>query len=187
MLSNGGLLYGCKVKNKGNGNTIILSEGSVLKNCIISFCGNNNTIIIGKNASIVNSVFCFENDQNRILIGDDSKVCGRNEFACIEGTEIIIGSNCLFSGNIYFRTGDSHSVLDLNENRINPSCSIVIGDHVWICQGAIITKGVHIADNSIIGIGAVVTRSFSETNIAIGGNPAKCIKQNINWNEERFL
>ncbi len=34
---------------------------------------------------------------------------------------------------------------------------------------------------SIIGASSVVTKRFDENNIAIGGNPAKIIKRNINW------
>lgn len=186
MSSDCGLLWKCKINNKGTGNRIILQNGCILRGCTFNFYGSNNTVKIGENVSVVQSVFHMEDSNNTISINDNTKVCGKNEYACIEGTEITIGKDCLISGNIYFRTGDSHSVLDMLENRINPSKSIRICDHVWIGQSVIITKGVYIAEHSVVGIGSVVTRKFDECNIAIAGNPAKCIKQKINWDAKRI-
>ena len=48
-----------------------------------------------------------------------------------------------------------------------------------------ICKNVRIADNSIIGAHAVVTKSFSEKNSVIAGNPAKIVKQGVEWHRER--
>ena len=39
--------------------------------------------------------------------------------AATEGIEIRIGKECLFSSEIVFRTGASHSILDMDCNRIN--------------------------------------------------------------------
>ena len=43
------------------------------------------------------------------------------------------------------------------------------------------SKGVNIANNSVIGASAVVTKGFEESNVIIAGNPAKVIKRGINW------
>lgn len=45
----------------------------------------------------------------------------------------------------------------------------------------IICKGVSIPDNSVIGVGSVVTKSFNESNVIIAGNPAVVKKQGIHW------
>ena len=77
-------------------------------------------------------------------------------------------------------------VVDMEGNRINPSKDVVIGNHVWVGNHVIITKGVYIPDNCIIGTGAVVTSVFEKTNSVIAGVPAKVTKENINWRPERI-
>ncbi len=78
----------------------------------------------------------------------------------------------MLSANITLRTGDSHSVTDLEGNRINPSRNIKIGNRVWVGNSVIMTKGTVVSDNSVVGTGSVVTRRFEDGNIVIAGNPA---------------
>lgn len=49
-----------------------------------------------------------------------------------------------------------------------------VGSDVWIGYGAIVLSGVTIGDSSIVGAGAVVTKSVPPNSIAVG-NPAKVI------------
>lgn len=56
-----------------------------------------------------------------------------------------------------------------------PIKPIVIEDDVWIGQRVIILPGVTIATGTVIGAGAVVTKSFPPYSV-IGGNPARIIK-----------
>ena len=53
---------------------------------------------------------------------------------------------------------------------------VVIGDDVWIGDGAIILPGVHIGQGSIVGAGAVVSRDIPSGSIAVGV-PAKVVGQ----------
>lgn len=53
---------------------------------------------------------------------------------------------------------------------------IIIEDNVWVGAGSRILAGVHIARNSIIGAGSVVTRSIP-ANATVCGVPARVIKQ----------
>ena len=119
-------------------------------------------------------------------MGSETSVSGKTHLACIEGKNIVIGDDCMFSSDIILRTGDSHSVVDLQNNRINPSKSIEIGNHVWIGNKVTVNKGVFVPNNSIIGTGAVVTKTFENGNIIIAGNPAKIIKSDINWDRRRM-
>ncbi|MDX2046776.1 MAG: DapH/DapD/GlmU-related protein [Chitinophagaceae bacterium] len=57
---------------------------------------------------------------------------------------------------------------------------VIIGDHVWIGTGAIILKGVHIGNGSVITAGAVVTKDVPPGCLA-GGVPAKVLQKDITW------
>lgn len=52
---------------------------------------------------------------------------------------------------------------------------VVIGNDVWIGQGAIILSGVNIGNGAVIAAGSVVTRDIPAYAIA-GGNPARVIR-----------
>lgn len=173
------------VINNGKENKIIISKDCRLNNCRFVFYGNNNTIVIGENCNLNNMQIWFEDDGNLVSLGQNTSVNGETNFSCIEGTNIEIGEDCMFSSYIHFRTGDSHSIVDNNDVRINQSKNICIGNHVWIGQNVFVGKGSKVSDNSIVGACAVVTKQFDSTNVAIAGNPAKIIKTDINWKRER--
>lgn len=54
---------------------------------------------------------------------------------------------------------------------------IKIGNNCWIATGAMVLPGVEIGNHVIIAAGTVVTKSFKEDNIIIGGILAKIIKK----------
>lgn len=53
---------------------------------------------------------------------------------------------------------------------------IKIGADCWIGAGAIIMGGVELGNKTIVAAGAVVTKSFPDGSVIIGGNPAKLIR-----------
>jgi acetyltransferase-like isoleucine patch superfamily enzyme len=55
---------------------------------------------------------------------------------------------------------------------------VVLGNNIWLGAGAMILPGVElIGDNVIVAAGAIVTKSFSESNIVLVGIPAKILKK----------
>ena len=78
---------------------------------------------------------------------------------------------------------DIHQGVNIGQgNRIgesNMGCPI-IGDNVWIGPGVKIYGGIQIADDIQIGANAVVTKSFKEPGITIGGVPAIKLSNNGN-------
>lgn len=181
-----GTLRHCSIFISGRNNIVNISEGAVLQNSTIKIFGDDNNIYIGRNVSANSLNLWVEDGKNGIEIGDGTTVYGKTHIACIEGTSITIGSDCMFSSNISLVTGDSHSILDETGSRINPSRDIFIGNHVWIGKENTILKGVSVRDNSIVGAKSLVTKTFNEENVIIAGNPAKIIKTNINWSRERI-
>lgn len=186
IIKNKSFLKKCKIKICGNGNQIVLGEKCFLSNCNISISGNNNRIVLNSNVYIDKCDFNVEDDRNTILINDGTRIFGRCELAVMEGTQINIGRDCLFSSMTTIRTGDSHSVLDLSGNRINHSKDINIGDRVWIGQKASILKDAEISNNSIVAFGTIVTRKFDKSNVVIAGVPGKIVKEGVNWCKPRL-
>ena len=180
-----GLLQNCRMQINGAENKVNIGDACRLQNCIIKIRGNNNSVNVNSGCHLIDTEFYIEDDNCNIIIGNETCICGKTQLAAIEGCSISIGNHCLFSSEINLRTGDSHAILDMSGNRINPSKDIIIEDHVWIGNRAIILKGVHLEQNTIVATGAVVTKSFPEPNCVLAGNPAKIIRENINWNSDR--
>ncbi|MCI5123077.1 MAG: acyltransferase [Candidatus Electrothrix sp. AR5] len=65
---------------------------------------------------------------------------------------------------------------DLYNNRKGVVSSVIIGKYCWIGMGAIILPGVRLGDNTIVGAGSIVTKSFPGGYCVIAGNPAKLVK-----------
>lgn len=84
------------------------------------------------------------------------------------GKNVLIGPGCkLISAN--------HSQYDME--KWEDGTGIYIGDNVWMGANVIVLPNVKIANNCIIGAGAVVTKSFLESDCIIAGNPASVIKK----------
>jgi len=181
-----GLLQNLRIRIRGVGNSITIGNFTRLKNCSIVIIGNNNEIDIGNECLLIDTELYIEDSQGRIIIGDRTAICGETQLAVIEGCRIMLGSDCLLSSEIRIRTGDSHSVLDANGKRINKSKDVVLGDHVWVGNRAILLKGCEIGRDSIVASGGIITKAFHTTNCVLGGNPARIIKENINWDSNRI-
>ena len=177
----------CNIRIFGNNNTVKISPSAYsISNITITIHGNNNDVLIGENFSSDGLSFSVENNNNKIILGENCHGGGNSEFAAIEGTEITLGDDCMLSANITIRTGDSHSVLDASTGeRINKSKSVIIGSHVWIGNTVLIFKGTKIGDRSVVAGGSVVTGKDFPANCIIGGNPAKVIKEGVDWCRER--
>lgn len=171
------------LKINGHNNDITI-HNSFLDSFRLRIIGNNNRVLISDNCNLHGLEIWIEDDGNIIEIGESTIINGNTHLACIEGKTIRVGSKCLFSSNITFRVGDSHSILE-NGRRINPSKDIILGNHVWLGNNVTILKGVTIGDDSVIGTNSVVTHKVP-TKTIYAGNPAKEIKNNITWNIKRI-
>ena len=118
----------------------------------------------------------------KIYLGDNCNFNGM----CIQGNgTVIIGDNfhsgieCMMvTQNHDYDTGDYIPYGTGFDYK-----TIVIEDNVWLGSRALILKGVTVGKGSIVAAGAVVTKDVPPNSI-VAGNPAKIIKQNINWKEK---
>ena len=180
------LFNGLKIINHGTDNEILIGDFVRIKNSTIILRGNHNRISIG-DFSYLNGVELYtENSGNAITIGKHTTLSGQAHFAAIEGTKISIGDDCLFSSDLHFRTGDSHSILNAEGKRINPSKDIVIDDHVWIGTKVTCLKGVHVSENSIVAATTTLCKDYDQKNAVIAGVPGKVVKTGVNWCTERI-
>lgn len=170
---------------KGQDNEIIIEDFCRLKNCSIIVSGNHNRIVIGRWSTLLNAELCIENSGNEILLGEHTRILGKTHLAAIEGTKIVVGKDSMFSSDIHFRTGDSHSILNLEGKRINASGDIVIGEHVWVGTKVTCLKGARVPDHSIVGACALVTGAFDKPNCVLAGVPAKVVKEQVDWSIHR--
>ncbi len=111
------------------------------------------------------------------------KNCQINDYVHIGViNSVVIGNNVLIASKVFISDhnhGDFEEDPELNlppSQRKLTSAPTTICDDVWIGEGVMILPGVTIGKSSIIGAGAIVTKSIPEYSIAVG-NPAKIVKQ----------
>jgi len=85
--------------------------------------------------------------------------------------EIYIGDYTQISSNVGIITANH----DLYDNRKHIVEKVLIGKYCWIGMNSMILPGVELGDNTIVGAGSVVTKSFPEGYCVIAGNPARKI------------
>jgi maltose O-acetyltransferase len=64
---------------------------------------------------------------------------------------------------------------DLRRAKWEAARPITIGSNVWLGGGAIVLAGVEIGEDTVVGAGAIVTRSLPGHVLAVG-NPARVVR-----------
>ena len=128
------------------------------------------SICIYNNAKI-SMVNCGETPV--LKIGNGVSIGDRTEIHV--GKEVTIGDGTLISWDCCIMDRDYHAIGDAEIMK-----PVHIGSHVWIGCKAVILKGVTIGDGAVIAAGAIVTKDVPPRCV-VGGNPARVIKENIDW------
>ena len=117
------------------------------------------------------------NKHSVIKIGNRTHI-NNNSCFLSEGEGIFLGDDVLVGHNVLIVDSDFHPIaIDKTYNPLNiKTGKVVIKNNVFIGSEVKILKGVEIGENSVIGCGSVVTKSFPP-NVVIGGNPARIIKE----------
>lgn len=186
VVNHGGVKVGSRIQIVGKGNRLTLEKGSMLLNSLVRITGNNNEVVLKANCYISGAELWVEDNGCVIEIGESTYVGHHSHLACTgDGCRLIVGANGMISSYVQIRTGDSHSILNLEGARINPEQHVTIGEHCWIGEGAKVLKGVTLEGDNIVATGAIVTQSFGE-NLLIGGIPAGVLKENVTWDSRRI-
>ena len=141
-------------------------------------------LVVGGNGKLFGRMN-FLGTHGRIRIGEHCFLGENSVLWC--ASEIQIGNRCLISHGVNIHDTDSHP-LEMGDRarqitEVGSHCDFrkiqsgntYLEDDVWIGFNAIILKGVRIGRGSIVGAGAVVTRTMPAFSL-IAGNPAKVIR-----------
>jgi len=185
-IQNKGIKIATRIQISGSDNTVVIEDDAVVRDCLIKISGNHNKVVIKKNAYIAGAELWIEDNSCKLTVGENTFVGHHSHLACTENnSSLSVGSDCMLSSYVQIRTGDSHSILDLNGIRINHASDVVISNHCWIGEGAKILKGTFLDSDLIVATGAVVKGTYP-SNVIVAGNPAKVIKNNVTWDSRRL-
>jgi acetyltransferase-like isoleucine patch superfamily enzyme len=115
-------------------------------------------------SSAENLVFSLDDMKNFQTFG-----CYYQNFSA----KIIIGKGTYIAPNVGFITSN-HDPKNLNTHKEGKE--IRIGKNCWIGMNVILLPGTTLGNNTVVGAGSVVTKSYIEGNVIIAGNPAKIIR-----------
>ena len=110
---------------------------------------------------------------HNITIGDGSWV--NFGLTALDVAPIVIGQDVLIGPNCSLYTAIHPTEPGPRRAKWESSAPITLEDNVWLGGSVVVCPGVTIGENSIIGAGAVVTRSVPANSIAVG-NPARVIR-----------
>ena len=88
--------------------------------------------------------------------------------------KVYIGDYTFIAPNVGIRSGN-HDRQDLRIQTDNPP--VRIGNYCWLGMNVAILPGIVLGDFTVVGAGAIVTKSFEEGYCVIGGNPARVIRK----------
>lgn len=174
---------GVHVKISGKGNIIIFEEPIFFRNSLISISSNYNLIHYSWTRRMVINYIYISDGDNQLLNFGTGFSAGKTVFSCHEEfSSILVGDDCMFSADIFILNSDCHLIYKMHDKPIlNMSKNIEIGNHVWVGRNCMLLKNTKIADNCIVAASSTVVGNLLENNSIYGGNPAKLIVNNINW------
>jgi len=88
--------------------------------------------------------------------------------------KIVIGKGSYIGPNVGLITAN-HRLDDLDKHE--PGRDIVLGERCWIGMNAVVMPGVILGNDTVVAAGSIVTKSFEDGAVIIGGVPAKILKK----------
>jgi acetyltransferase-like isoleucine patch superfamily enzyme/coenzyme F420-reducing hydrogenase beta subunit len=117
-------------------------------------------------------------DGGQLIIGGTLGGGSNTNTTIICAERIEIGGHVMMGRNITIRDNNGNHYL--SQQGYKNTRPVVIGNHVWLCEGCTIMPGVKIGDGAIIGAHAVVYTNVPAYSL-VSGNPAKVVQTDIYW------
>lgn len=157
-----GNLYLNDGKHKGSSEETYFTVNSNAK-----FIVNNTTRIFANSTIEIlpNSIVEIDQMNSNYNL---TMVCA-NEIRIGRGVEI--GRNVTLYDSNFHKTGLTKNI---------KGRPLIIKDHVWLCTGVCVAKGLTIYEGAICGINSTVTKNIKERTMVLG-NPAKTMMENVSW------
>jgi acetyltransferase-like isoleucine patch superfamily enzyme len=172
-----------RVNSNGASNCSVFLGCNVRGSVSVSFgAGAHGSVVwIGNSASLNQlEIRCWQQN-DFVVIGDGVTTTAKCVFISGNGAgdaapSIIVGDDCMFSYDIVIRNSDAHPVVSVDSGiQLNaPKGSVVIEPHVWVGERVSILKDCVVGACSVIGFGAIVTKSIPRFASA-AGVPARVI------------
>jgi acetyltransferase-like isoleucine patch superfamily enzyme len=142
------------------------------------YFGKQSKVVLGRSINIGAGVNIIVKDDAALSIGDNTYFTSD---AHIETVNFItIGADCAISWGVTIIDDDHHVTCSPGQEPVKRKTSVIIGNKVWIGCNVTILKDTVIGNNCIIGANSLVKGQFPD-NCLIAGNPAKIIKQPVEW------
>ncbi|OOF21162.1 UDP-3-O-(3-hydroxymyristoyl)glucosamine N-acyltransferase, partial [Salinivibrio sp. IB872] len=169
-------------------NGCVIGENTIIEHNVVLHKGTR----IGKNSRIRSNCsvggdgFGFERLKDGtpirfihlggVVIGDNVEIGALNSIARGTLSDTVVNDNVKTDNLVHI----AHNCI-VGENSLITACAelsggVQIGKNVWIGPNAAMMQKIRIGDNSLVGLGAVVTKPVPENTI-VAGNPAKKIRE----------
>lgn len=133
--------------------------------------GSGNVFRCGKWAA--DQRFANRNFGRSMSVGDNVVMTNKHYFDIVGTLDIGHDSWIAGFGSQFWTHGGNKADID-----------ICIGNRCYLASAVRFAPGACLADDTIVGIGSVVTKKFSEEQILIAGNPAVIKKSGYCWQKD---
>lgn len=179
---------GLNIRFKGKNSTVVVKQPiAPFNRCTIKLFNDCNFYMGITNRVVKNLKVFLNGDYGVCNIGDNFSCTNYCELHVgpEKGLKIEIGNDCMFGRDILIRATDGHEIIDASTGEcLNKGKNVSIGNHVWLAEKVSVMKGCRVADNSVVGLKSIVTKSCDIPNSIYVGTPAKLVKTGINWRIE---
>lgn len=178
-------IQGLEIIINGNYNIIKLHAPLKFIDCFWDIKSDNGYVEIESPKYSISLYLCMAHKNEKLIIKKPIFISSMKCFLAEDYSSVYIDEGVMISMEVILMPNDAHPIFYLKTGkRINYiKNEVYIGKHCWIGMRASILKNVKTPNNTIIGFGSVITKSFEEEYTAIAGNPAKIVTRNVNWDE----
>ncbi|MBI2566280.1 MAG: acyltransferase [Candidatus Schekmanbacteria bacterium] len=148
------------------GNRVMIDDG-----CVLDARSDDGGIHIGDDVILSRRVTLSCKD-GEIRIGSRTGIGTNSTVHSVGGSAVRVGSDCVIAPYVYL-VGGSHYRTDrldipIAEQGLELRGGVVVGDGCWLGARATVLDGTALGAHSIVGAGAVVTRSVPDFSVAVG-------------------